>query len=166
MGSGAKYSLRLLNVLNRGLIAYIFVFIGFYIPKFKNKLSLNKNILILLAAVALILTVVISQFNHADLHFSVIGNPILFYIAALSGSFSIIILSRFILNKITFLSFLGINSLIIFVTHRYGKLLTAFLSDYFYIQFILVVIISVVFVIIINKFARFLISYDEFKRLF
>jgi hypothetical protein len=111
-----------------------------------------------------------------DLHYSVIGNPLIYWVNSIIGSLMIIIISKSFLNKFRFLSFIGKNSLIIMATHLplpvigiCTKLIGYLPIENAYIifsaKFVLVMAIEMVIVVVINNYMRFLIDIDSFKKL-
>ena len=107
----------------------------YYFAKLKTKLSLNKRIITILVLLSFIINLYLSQFNFVDLSSSIIGNPILYYINAILGSYTIISLANILLEKCRFLIFIGKNSLIIYVTHFYAIFLALRLTNYNLITF-------------------------------
>lgn len=90
-------------------------------PAVFSRLTIPADIFI--GADLLGLTAVISQLNLVtDLHFLIFNNLFLYYLAALSGSFGLILICKAFegiseLPPLRLLSYFGINSLVIMVTH-------------------------------------------------
>lgn len=159
-----------LSIINRSLIACIFIAIGYYLSSFKSRI--NKNKLIMIAVVCFIINLCLFRYNLANLHYSAIGNPILYYVNALTGSFAYIGIAELCFAKVKLLIFYGKNSLILFVTH--GPLGVIKLVEKICVNLpvslrwismvVLLIVIETVIVLVINKYLRFLVSYNELKR--
>lgn len=117
-----------------------------------------------------------SQLNpQVDLHYFYIGNPMLYYLNGFIGSYGLILVAEAFLNNTKFISFLGRNSLIIMMTHLPLPVLMVInkavnlLPINQYVKYGLVFVICVasecLIVFIINKYLRFLISFDSLKKI-
>ena len=93
-------ALRPLEILNRFAIACLFCLIGFYMAVFGLTQKIKPLVVIFCIAVCLLL----SQYSNVDVHWNVIGNPVVFLITATGGSFAIIGLSQ-LLSKSKILAF-------------------------------------------------------------
>lgn len=167
--------------LNRGLIGFIFVLTGCFSAKFvtvhkKFNDIMNRSLsLCLIATSCAVIHFLLFRYDYVDLRTSVIGNPFLYYINALSGSFFIILLMKCFGNHSRLLSYFGVNSLIIFSTHHNFGItsVAARIMNYFsitwtygqIIRFLIVIVIELLLCIVINKFFRFFINYNELKKL-
>lgn len=97
---------RIINILNRSLVATIFIFCGYIgykkIEKFNNK---HHNKIIICAIIIFVLNIFLSQLNNlVDLHYSRLNNPFLYYICAIFGSWSLILIVKFFVKNVRFWS--------------------------------------------------------------
>ena len=167
--------LKAINILNRVIIGTIFIFLGYkgyeVIKKFETK---NKtNLLCLLSVVFFVINVFISQQNGlVDLHYSKLNNPILYYICAILGAWSLILIIKYIVIKCKVLEFFGKNSLIIMATHLPLPVIAIADKTTFMIsnniiknilELLIVLILELAIIYIINRFGKFLIRYPEKK---
>ena len=159
--------MKSLNIINRALIATIFIAIGYY----SINIKLDKKMLFIISVAFLIINLSLFRYNIVNLHYSAIGNPILYYINSITGSFGYIGISKLFLDKIKILIFYGKNSLILFVTHGnlgiihlVEKITTHIPHSIRWISMvILLILFETIIVLIINKYLRILISYKEFE---
>lgn len=108
------------HALIKGLIAFWFVFIGYYIFSALKRIKSSK-LKIALGVSLFIINIFLSQLNQGiDFNLLEFGsNPILFYVCGLLGSVSITLIFEFLEKYMNFriLAFCGINSLVLFATH-------------------------------------------------
>lgn len=161
------------NVVNRGIIGFLWMEIGNALMCFHRKIQLSDWCRCVLAMTAFAISVPLAAENsYVDLHYSLIGNPILYYLCGFLASYSIIIVCQF-LPKYTErgLAFLGRNSLFIFATHMNLGLVPAVLQwidlpdewGRWLITALIVVMCEAICVLFVNRFARGLVSYSEFQ---
>lgn len=107
------------NVVNRGIIGFLWMEIGNALAYFHGKIQLSDWCRCVLAMIAFAISVPFAAKNsYVDLHYSLIGNPILYYLCGFLASYSIIIACQFLPKYAERgLAFLGRNSLFIFATH-------------------------------------------------
>ena len=68
-------------------------------------------------AAAFALNLALFRFNAVDLHYSLIGNPALYYANAAAGSYALMKLCELAFAENRFLRFWGRNSTVVFATH-------------------------------------------------
>lgn len=102
-----------INIAVRGVIAFTFILLGYYLKEFfKN--NLNKHWYVIL--ISLVITYMVSKFNgQIDVWGSTIGNPFLCILGGLSGSYAVIGISKLISSKL--LIFIGQNTMTMMGTH-------------------------------------------------
>ena len=103
-------------------IAISFIIIGYCLKIYKQKLEFSKCKNFLIMIVMLAINIVVGYINfkengRADLYELNIGNPIWYYISALSGSFAVIIFCK-LLKKSAILEYIGRNSLIYYAFQK------------------------------------------------
>lgn len=109
-------------MLLRNFYALFFLTAGYYGLRL-YELRINRWVKLIIAVVLLIAVYVISQANGpVDMHFCVVGNPLMYVSAAIMGSFAIIFLSAFLSGfsdnaLVRGICFYGVNSLTIMATH-------------------------------------------------
>lgn len=102
----------------RCIIAMSFVWIGFLYFRSKKNCQTKKNTMVITGCIMFLLNVFMSQFNgRIDLHYSIINNPVLYYLCAISGSLSVLVLFESTLCRNSILKYYGENSLIVMATH-------------------------------------------------
>lgn len=118
----------LVAALIRGGIAAVFLAMGYYVMVFKKiaveaaeKKGFSRGLSrkwYFLAAVLLFLANLGVEYRNGivDLRYMIFGNPVLYFGGAFLGSMAVVCLCR-ALPRIRLLAWLGINSLIIMVTH-------------------------------------------------
>ena len=165
--------LPLANIINRALIGSVFVFVGYWYGYLKSKYHPKNTVVIVSIIIAFSINIVLYRLNYVDLHYSIIGNPILYYVNAILGSYAIINLSEVLLCKSRLLCFMGKNSIVIFATHlNLGiidiakRITVVFLNHYSApVALLLVLLIETVLILVVNKYGRILIDYNEAKRI-
>lgn len=120
-----------LNIYNRSVIGFIFLVLGFAGADYLRCVRLNSLTKGIGLVCMLFFSVFFFRYNSAELRFSTIGNPLLFYPLAIAGSVFIFILSdflsRFHLSEV--IRFMGCNSIVFLVTHIQVRNLLEFLFD-------------------------------------
>ena len=110
---------RFANIGNRSFIGLVYLIIGYTGANHLRSIRLSY----LAKGVALVCTLIVSislfDYNSVGFRFSIIGNPLLFYLLAITGSVFIFIvsdiLSPFCLSGI--IRFMGSNSIVFLITH-------------------------------------------------
>lgn len=174
-----KILLKILNEINRALIGSIFVCIGYYSYAILKKMSSKMLYLCCVFLISMFISfgIFFVFYNIADLHYSIIGNPIVYYVAAIAGSYFVFSFSMLISYiekyiKYNILTYWGKNSLIIFLTHLnlgitlISKKLSFFNSCQTIQSIVIIMVIETVLVLIINKWFPFLIDYKSACKLF
>ncbi len=157
------------NILNRALIGFIFLFIGYLTERSKGLYQVEKHKLLITALILSCINFFLFKYNFVDLRNSVIGNPVIYYINAICGSYSIIILSKLFFFKNRLFVFFGKNSLIIFATHLNFMIIgfSLMLAGCFTIKYeglvgvIIVIAIESVVVLLSNRFFGFVSTYTS-----
>lgn len=171
------------NIMNRAVIGTIFIILGYYFIKITNEVFIIKNnnfkrtnfLCLGTTLVALLINICLYRFNYVDLNNSIIGNPLLFYINAVMGSYTVIMLSLTIFSNVKIFSYFGKNSLIVFATHLNFQIVNIASMIVYRIMhrnvWLLALIITIIFEFIIvqmiNRYFRFLLNYDmlvKYKR--
>lgn len=168
-----------MNVINRSLIGTAFCLIGYCFqresgrPKFvhnKTKILLITMMLFFAGAIYRL------QFDVTDIRISHIENQISFYLVAVIGCVFTVLLCSYFLNNARFIQYCGKNSLIIMTTHGILPIIGILLKILwkidpdinFYIlvsvTFICVIVIEIVLIEIINRYAKFLIKFPKRSR--
>lgn len=102
-----------INIFVRGIIAFTFILLGYYLKEF-FKSDFNKRWYVILTS--LIITYAVSNFNgQIDVWGSTIGNPFLCVLGGLAGSYAVIGISKLISSKL--LVFIGQNTMTVMGTH-------------------------------------------------
>lgn len=159
------------NAVNRGIIGFLWMEIGNALAYFHGKIQLSDWCRCVLAMIAFAISVPFAAKNsYVDLHYSLIGNPILYYLCGFLASYSIIIACQFLPKYAERgLAFLGRNSLFIFATHMNFGLVPLVLQwidlpnewGRWLITALIVVMCEAICVLFVNRFARGLVSYSE-----
>ncbi len=163
-----SYIFLLLNIITRAGIGTCFIFVGFYIFKYIN--YIKSKVLYIAIVIYGLINLLTSQMNlPIDLHYSELGNPILYFASSIFGSLFVIITCKYIFGKSKLMQFFGKNSLIIMATHLPLPVLTLLsilineinISESLHVLFVFVSIIIVEFFIIhfINSYAPFMTKY-------
>ncbi|MCR4706259.1 MAG: acyltransferase family protein [Lachnospiraceae bacterium] len=110
--------------------------------------------------------------ERVDMHFIVQGDPILFHVAACSATFGLLLICKH-LPKVWLLDVLGVNSLIVMLTHldcqvlsygvQFASKMNEFITrakDYFYILnlFAFILVAEIILIYVINRWLYFLIG--------
>lgn len=175
---GGKYGYPWM--INVAFVGSVFILIGILLCRWNDKylkLSLLKKLFILLITVSLfIVTIPINNPSPgyvvmADAHY---GNVAIFAMTAIFGSVSVIMFSQIMdvfLSQLSFVMWIGKNTLGIFLVHKFfvsglKAVLIRMGIDYNNIAIacassVLVLIISCVVVVAINRFIPFLLHYEK-----
>ncbi len=166
------------NVINRIFIGTSFALIGYwcaYAASIFKQVVDNSIFLIFSSSICFFISIISYKYNYVDVHYSIIGNPVIFFCASLAGSFCIFFIAKLIGIRIKSLRFWGENSLILFATHlnlyilqnveKY-ILMLGLKQLYEYVAvFMITLIIEYVLIVILNRWGKFLINYNEFLRI-
>lgn len=156
----------------------MFLSFGFFVASLIKKSTPQKWVLALLGLILLTINLLLYKYNFVDLHYSIIGNPAIYYLNAICGSLAILIISFFLGKYAKIIPFFGKNSIVIFTTHLNFCLTTlafkitalVFTIDNNYVNiiipYLILLIIETLLVLIINKFFKFIINYNKFMDLF
>jgi len=166
--------INFLRVFIRGIIAVFFVLVGYYvfdlILRGRDGFSLTE---LILGIVLFISNIFLCLKNGCvDFHYIILKNLPFFFICAIIGSLSIILISKN-LRPIDFIQFFGKNSLVIMATHvqcyvLYGAILVSIqvnklfthAKSYIFVFSIMVftMIAETFIVLIINRYFPFMIG--------
>jgi fucose 4-O-acetylase-like acetyltransferase len=165
---------QMINILTRTLLATSFIWIGYLYYQCRNKMNgLTPAVLCIIGVGFFAVNGFIGRLNNlVDFHNSVINNPALYYLCAVSGSLSLITVVEYARFKSPPLEYFGRNSLIIMVTHVPFAVVSA--SEQFLIHtghyndsttgwitvFIMVMLIETMIVFVMNKYLRYLVRID------
>ena len=122
----------------------------------------------LLMAAAFALNLALFRFNAVDLHYSLIGNPVLYYANAAAGSYALMKLCELAFAENRFLRFWGRNSTVVFATHlnfgilEIAKAVTAAALHGRCIpaEFAITLVIEAALVFAVNRYAKGLVDCD------
>lgn len=114
---GTRY--LILNGLCRAGIGFVFMMAGYWGHRFCCRMQhIPRSRVQLISAAAFVLGFALGWVNRMpDLHYSVQGNPVLYYASALLQSAGVIALCVFMPCSCRILEFFGKNSLIVMATH-------------------------------------------------
>lgn len=172
----SRYMRIVLQCIGRASIGASFMFVGYYLHAVLEKVPPKAEKWMAVVGGVIFLTVF--QFSKADLHFSIIGNPIIYYSAGITGSFIVIYFAKSMGEKSKILQYFGRNSLIIMATHtlfpwEISWLLVGITKLYRINNSVVISICVIVFTMLIefflieainkNRFMHFLISYKPQK---
>lgn len=103
---------------NRALIGYLFIELGYYLINVINTIK-KEYLKLVIAILCLGIDTYTALLNVPDLHYSLIGDPLLYYFNATIGSLGILLLCNWIDRIIDFqlFKYYGKNSLIVLLTH-------------------------------------------------
>ena len=193
-----SYSLLITSIINivyifiRGIIALSFVCFAYYIKKIYDLITDKKNyskifcsriVNIVAGLVLIILNIVLAKINECvDLRNILLNNLLIYYAAALTGSFGVILIFK-AFPSIKPLIYIGKNSMIIMVAHvnyyfLYAGIRLAWIIDpyvkhakhYVFVAIVLVTIfvLSSIVIEIINRYFPFILGKpfeNPFKKL-
>ena len=119
-------------------------------------------------AAAFALNLALFRFNAVDLHYSLIGNPALYYANAAAGSYALMKLCELAFAENRFLRFWGKNSIVVFATHlnfgilEIAKAVTAAALHGRCIpaEFAITLLIEAALVFAVNRYAKGLVDCD------
>lgn len=122
----------------------------------------------LLMAAAFALNLALFRFNAVDLHYSLIGNPALYYANAAAGSYALMKLCELAFAENRFLRFWGKNSIVVFATHlNFGILEIAKAATAAALhgrcipaEFAITLLIEAALVFAVNRYAKGLVDCD------
>lgn len=122
----------------------------------------------LLMAAAFALNLALFRFNAVDLHYSLIGNPALYYANAAAGSYALMKLCELAFAENCFLRFWGRNSTVVFATHlNFGILeiakaatAAALHGRCIPVEFAITLVIEAALVFAVNRYAKGLVDCD------
>lgn len=117
-GKGRPIVIYIIIFFNRALIGYLFIELGYYLINVIN--AIKKDYLkLVIAILCLGIDAYTALLNVPDLHYSLIGNPLLYYFNATIGSLGILLLCNWIdrIRDFQLLKYYGKNSLIVLLTH-------------------------------------------------
>ena len=103
---------------NRALIGYLFIEFGYYLINITNVIR-KEYLKLIIAVLCLGIDAYTALLNVPDLRFSLIGNPLLYYLNATIGSLGILLLCNWIdrIKDLQLLKYYGKNSIIVLLTH-------------------------------------------------
>ena len=127
-----------------------------------------------LMAAAFALNLALFRFNAVDLHYSLIGNPALYYANAAAGSYALMKLCELAFAENRFLRFWGRNSTVVFATHlnfgilEIAKAVTAAALHGRCIpaEFAITLLIEAALVFTVNRYAKGLVDCDAARKAF
>ena len=165
--------LDILRVFLRGFIATVFIMIAYYTFPLVNKREEFSAIELIIGIVMFLINLVLSQLNGCvDFHYIVENNVPLFYLCALLGSYSLILICKNC-KYLKPIGFFGKNSLVVMATHvntyvLYAAILLSWQIDrivtraksYIFIFNIMAItfIFEAIIIVIINKFFPFVLG--------
>ena len=136
-------------IIGRVIVGLFFLMLGYYLPFIFE--AQNRFIYL---ALALCITGVCSLYNSlVDVYCFDYGNPILFVIAAISGTFFLISICKYRVMNV--FHFFGTNSMIIMGTHQ---ILLPLISTFVLVKFLIIVMIETVLAVLITKLCPKLIG--------
>lgn len=164
----------LLNVVNRGIIGFLWMEAGSALAVWNERRKLPGEMRFAAAAAAMAACVFLSgQNSYVDLHYSLIGNPVLYYVCGFLASASVVCLCQLLPTCVqNGLAFLGENSLFIFATHMNLGLVPTVLQciplpdgwGKWIISAWSVLVCESIAVLFVNRFVPELIRYRSFQK--
>lgn len=174
---GGKYGYPLMT--NVAFVGAAFVLIGFLLRKIYGYSELNIAWRVSAFLVATILFIVIIPFNHPSPGYVLMadglyGNVVLFAVTAILGATAVIMFSQItdvLLSRCTLMMWIGKNTLGIFLVHKFfisgaHTITNKMGMDYNNITIacilsVMVLLISCIAVMAINRFVPFLLHYEK-----
>lgn len=104
----ASVILMSFNMLNRIIIGYIFIYIGYngYNLMLRIEKKISKQKLTIIGIAFFVVNIIMCQSNKlVDMHYSKLNNIILYYLFAIIGSFSIIYIIKYTLKESNVIEF-------------------------------------------------------------
>lgn len=170
-----RFIINVINVINHSLIATLFLFVGYGWAKLRQRINLKTWMKILIMSVTIVIGLLLANLYDADIHYSRLSNPVVFYVVAISSSIGVLLMSELLLSKARPLAFSGVNSLAIFSTHlnfrivNVGYAVATLLDTHGFwfrlIDFAIIVVVELLIVYIINHHTKWIISYKELLQL-
>ena len=162
----------------RWIIACSYIYIGYLSANILQwDIWKNKMICVATGLLMLILTFILCQFNgKVDLCVVCMNNPVLYYLFAVMGTFSVVLLCKGLEKVLNLLIFAGKNSLIIMATHGdfityvlvvVRKILIRFSVSGVWevgITFLLLLFVEIMIVLVINRWLPFIVRFPDFHR--
>lgn len=168
-----KTALGWADLVSRALIGSAFIAFGYY-GAARLRAPAGRAPLMLIALTALGVTLALFRFNYVDVHFSIIGNPFLFYPLALCGCGGVCAASMLLasagLSRV--LRFFGRNAMIVFATHsnftvlHYARLLAARTPWHRPATFAIAMLLEVALIFALNRWGKWLFRWESFAALF
>lgn len=165
---GLAQILGLANVVSRALVGCILIGMGYGYGRVRACVRLSRAAQYGLMAAAFALNLALFRFNAVDLHYSLIGNPALYYANAAAGSYALMKLCELAFAENRFLRFWGRNSTVVFATHlnfgilEIAKAVTAAALHGRCIpaEFAITLLIEAALVFAVNRYAKGLVDCD------
>lgn len=171
---GLAQILCLMNVVSRALVGCILIGAGYGYGRIRAKVQPKRAAVYALTAGAFAANLALFRFNAVDLHYSLIGNPVLYYVNAVCGAYALMKLCELFFAESRFLHFWGRNSVVVFATHlnfgilEMAKAMTAAAlhGRCIPIEFALTLLIEAALVFVINRYAKCLVDADAAAKMF
>ena len=168
MAVGTAGILSLANVVSRALVGCILIGMGYGYGRVRACVRLSRAAQYGLMAAAFALNLALFRFNAVDLHYSLIGNPALYYANAAAGSYALMKLCELAFAENRFLRFWGRNSTVVFATHlNFGILEIAKAATAAALhgrcipaEFAITLLIESALVFAVNRYAKGLVDCD------
>ena len=103
-----------INQLNRTLILCVFTALGYWFQRHQETFGDSRSIGWIMVLTGFVLCMLNLQ---PDIHYSILGNPLLFYASASLTCIGILLILKSLQMQMTWLCWLGKNSLLIYLTH-------------------------------------------------
>lgn len=151
-----------------GLVGCILIGMGYGYGRVRARVRLSRAAQYGLMAAAFALNLALFRFNAVDLHYSLIGNPALYYANAAAGSYALMKLCELAFAENRFLRFWGRNSTVVFATHlnfgilEIAKAVTtaALHGRCIPAEFAITLLIEAALVFAVNRYAKGLVDCD------
>lgn len=165
---GLAQILCLMNVVSRALVGCLLIGAGYGYGRIRARVQPKQAVVYALTAAAFAMNLALFRFNAVDLHYSIIGNPVLYYVNAVTGSYALMKLCELFFAESRFLRFWGRNSVVVFATHlnfgilEIAKAMTAAVlhGRCIPVEFALVLLMEAALVFVINRYAKCLVDAD------
>ena len=102
------------NLINRTLVLSVFTSLGYWYRRHENRLPVSLLNGFLLVAVGFVTGMLNAQ---PDIHYSILGNPVLFYASASATCMGILMMLQNLHLRMNWLGWCGRNSMLIYLTH-------------------------------------------------
>lgn len=167
-----KTALDYVDLVNRALIGSVFIATGYYGAKWL-RLPAEGLPLALSVLPPLTATLVLCRYNYVDVHFSIIGNPALFYLLALCGCYAVCAVAMLLASAglSGAMKYMGRNALIVFATHsnftvlHYSRMLAAHTPWHRSATFVIAILLELVLIFALNRWAKWLFHWESFLAL-